>query len=144
MFKALSVFIIFIFTIALGFAAHAQTAKTAPPLDAAKYLEVSDDDHDFGNIAYGITAMYHVQLKNISSDTLALTNIVVTCGCTTPDYKSGLYPPAAAIDLTVAYDSGVEGDFKKQLSVLLQDNQKRVIVKILRFHGTSVVEKNKS
>lgn len=138
MYKFLS---IFIFAVVCCAAARAQMERHTPPLDAAKYLEVSDDNHDFGDIVYGIPVEYHVSLKNISSDTLALTNIVVSCGCTTPHYKAGAYPPGATIDLTVAYNGKSDGQFKKQLSVILQDDKAGQIVKILRFQGAGVVKK---
>lgn len=140
MYKFLS---IFIFAVVCCAAARAQMERHAPPLDAAKYVEVSDDNHDFGNIPYGVPVEYHVALKNISNDTLALTNIVVSCGCTTPHYKPGVYAPGSTIDLTVAYNGKSDGPFKKQLSVLLQDDKAGQVVKILRFQGNGVV-KNKT
>ena len=140
MYKFLS---IFIFSVLCCAAARAQMERHTPPLDATKYVEVSDDNHDFGKIPYGIPVEYHVSLKNISDDTLALTNIVVSCGCTTPHYKPGVYAPGSTIDLTVAYNGRSDGPFKKQLSVLLQDDKAGQIVKILRFQGTGVV-KNKT
>ena len=139
-----SLFII-IFTTIFGIVAgRAQAVRAQPPLDAAKYIEISDNDHDFGNITFGVPVEYHVLLKNISNDTLALTNIVVSCGCTTPDYKPGLYPPGTAIDIKVAYSSDIEGVFNKQLSVVLQDKKDGQMVKIIRFHGTGIAGKNEN
>ncbi|MDE1190735.1 MAG: DUF1573 domain-containing protein [Arachidicoccus sp.] len=119
---------------------NAQNTRPAAPLDAAKYIEVSDDNHDFGNFVFGTPLSYSVKMKNISKDTLFLTNIIVSCGCTTPHYKKGAYAPGSDIDLTIAYNGRNDGLLKKTLSVLLEDNKDGQIVKILRFQGTGIVQ----
>lgn len=123
-----------------GTLASAQQVKHKPPIDGNKYVQIDDADHDFGEIPYGQAVSYAIKMKNISADTLYLTNIIVSCGCTTPEYKKGAYAPGAAIDMTVGFNGHADGAFNKTLSVLFQDHEDQ-IVKILRFRGKGVVKR---
>lgn len=122
----------------MAMATQAQMAIPKPPVDGYKYVQIEDADHDFGNIVYGKPTTYQVVMKNISNDTLALTNVDVSCGCTTPQYKPGLYPPGAEIQMTVGYSGLTEGPFHKTMRALFQDSKVGLIVKTLRFHGTGI------
>lgn len=118
-----------------------QTVKHAPPLDGYKYIQTDDADHDFGDITYGQAVEYPVKMVNISQDTVRLTNIVVSCGCTTPAYKKGVYAPGDTIPMKVGFNGHAEGPFNKTLSVLFQAPAGQ-FVKILRFRGKGVVKTN--
>ncbi|ANI88594.1 hypothetical protein A9P82_04395 [Arachidicoccus ginsenosidimutans] len=131
------IFFLFLTTVCY-IGATAQTIKHTPPVNGYKYVHIDDADHDFGNIEYGKTVKYTVKMKNISNDTLALTNVVVSCGCTTPEYKKGSYPPGAEMDITIGFNGYEEGNFQKNLSILFQDNKVGQIVKTLHFKGTGI------
>lgn len=120
-----------------GSIASAQQVKHKPPIDGSKYIHIDDADHDFGEIPYGQPVEYPVKMKNISKDTLYLSDIIVSCGCTTPEYKKGAYPPGAEIEMKVGFNGHANGAFNKTLSVLFQDKDDQ-IVKILRFRGKGV------
>lgn len=121
-------------------AVSAQQVKHQPPIDGNKYVQIDDPDHDFGDINYGDPVTYNIVMKNISQDTLFLSNIIVSCGCTTPQYKKGAYPPGAEINMSVGFNGHADGAFNKTLSVLFQDHDDQ-IVKILRFRGKGILKK---
>lgn len=119
----------------------AQQIKHAPPIDGYKYIKIDDADHDFGDITYGQAVEYPVKMVNISKDTVRLTNIVVSCGCTTPEYTKGVYAPGDTITMKVGFNGHADGAFNKTLSILFQAPAGQ-FVKILRFRGKGIV-KNK-
>ncbi|HEY0299519.1 MAG TPA: DUF1573 domain-containing protein [Arachidicoccus sp.] len=132
--------LILIFAIVFCSNIHAQIIKHAPPVDGYKYVTIDDADHNFGDIIYGKPVSYAVKMKNISQDTLILTNIIVSCGCTTPQYKAGAYAPGSEIDLTIGFNGYDKGNFSKSMSVLFQNGKVGQIVKIVRFHGNGIVQ----
>lgn len=132
--KRTSILIIFILCIG---GINAQSAKVAPPINGYKYIQINDADHDFGNFTYGKAIGYSVKMKNISEDTLQLTNVVVSCGCTTPEYKVGNYAPDSLINMHIGFNGYTEGRLNKTLSVLFEDKGKPFVI-ILRFRGNGV------
>ena len=117
----------------------AQQVRHTPPLDGYKYIKIDDADHDFGDIPYGQAVEYPVNMVNISQDTLRLTNVVVSCGCTTPQYTKGVYPPGATIHMKVGFNGHSDGTFNKTLSILFEAPAGQ-FVKILRFKGKGIVK----
>lgn len=120
-------------------AVSAQTIKHAPPIDGFKYIKTDDVDHNFGDIPYGTPVEYPIRMVNISKDTLRLTNVVVSCGCTTPEYKKGVYAPGDTIAMKVGFNGHSDGNFNKTLSVLFQAPAGQFVT-ILRFRGKGIVK----
>lgn len=134
--------ILFFLLLCLG-RINAQSAKVTPPIDGYKYIQIDDADHDFGNFTYGKAIGYSVKMKNISKDTLQLINVIVSCGCTTPEYKVGSYAPDSMINMHIGFNGYTEGKLNKTMSVLFQDKGKSFIV-ILRFRGNGIKEESKT
>ncbi|SEA61248.1 Protein of unknown function [Arachidicoccus rhizosphaerae] len=117
----------------------AQMVKHAPPIDGFKYIKTDDTDHDFGDITYGTAVQYPIKMVNISKDSLRLTNVVVSCGCTTPEYTKGVYAPGDTIPMKVGFNGHADGNFNKTLSVLFQAPEGQFVT-ILRFRGKGIVK----
>jgi hypothetical protein len=125
-------FLLFLFFCSILYSSiHAQANKIQPPKDAKNYVEVDDDDHDFGQILYGKPVSYTVHIQNIGKDTLTLSNVQVSCGCTVPTWRRGPYAPRDTFSIQVAFNGYTEGRFNKTLTLLFNND----IVKILRFEG---------
>lgn len=107
----------------------------AAPKDASKYLEIDDDDHDFGNILFKKPVDYTVHIQNISLDTLMLANVTVSCGCTLPEWKRGPYAPRDTFSIKINFNGYADGRFNRSLTLLFQDKKNSNIVKVLRFRG---------
>jgi hypothetical protein len=112
---------------------HAQdaTANTQPAPDVAKYVEFKELDHDFGKIPQGKPAEFDLLMKNISSDSLRIDNVVAGCGCTTPKYEHGPYAPGETFKVTVGFNGNAMGTFAKIITVYFNGGMSKVI----RFHG---------
>ena len=133
------IFAILLLTFGSTVAVFAQQTKTPPPIDGYKYISIDDADHDFGEIPYGKAVEYPIKMVNISQDTVALSNIVVSCGCTTPQYTKGVYAPGYTISMKVGFNGHADGNFNKTLSVLFQCPEGQ-FVKILRFKGKGIIQ----
>lgn len=115
----------------------AQSNKATPPIDGYKYIQIDDANHNFGRFTYGKAIGYSVKMKNISQDTLQLNNVIVSCGCTTPEYTPGNYPPDSVINMHIGFNGYTEGKLNKTMSVLFEDKGKPFVV-ILRFTGEGI------
>ena len=113
--------------------AFSQT-KLPPPKDASLYVQISEEDHDFGKIEYAKPVKYTLRIKNISKDSLEFDNVMVSCGCTTPEWKPGRYAPNDTFSVNINFNSYDDGQFKKSITLLFNQN----IAKIIRFHGETV------
>lgn len=75
-------------------------------------------NHDFGEIAQGEKVEHTFRFTNTGSQPLVITNVEVTCGCTTP--KGWPRDPIASGEsgeITVAFNSA--GKFGKQTKVIM-------------------------
>ena len=80
-------------------------------------------------------------MKNISKDTLQLTNVLVSCGCTTPQYTAGNYAPDSVINMTIGFNGYTKGKLNKTMSVLFEDKGKQMVI-ILRFRGNGIKQES--
>ena len=130
---------ILLFIIGSTLSVAAQQTKLPPPIDGYKYITIDDAEHDFGEITYGNPVEYAVKMVNISKDTVDLSNVVVSCGCTTPEYTKGKYAPGDTIQMKVGFNGHADGNFNKTLSLLFQCPEGQ-FVKILRFKGKGIIK----
>lgn len=110
-------------------------AATAPtePKDISKFLEIKEDNHDFGQIPYGKPVTFDVGIKNISSDSVKIENVKVGCGCTTPKYDQGKsYAPGESFKVTLGFSGYAEGNFEKYVDIFFSNGMSTKV----KFHGT--------
>lgn len=73
--------------------------------------------HDFGDVVQGDKVEHTFRFKNTGNQDLVITNVEVTCGCTTPKgWPRDPITPGGGGELTVAFDS--EGKIGKQNKVI--------------------------
>ncbi|MBP9925309.1 MAG: DUF1573 domain-containing protein [Cyclobacteriaceae bacterium] len=73
--------------------------------------------HDFGDIVQGDKVDYTFKFTNTGNQPLVLTNVEVTCGCTTPKgWPRDPVMPGGKGELTIAFNS--VGKFGKQNKVV--------------------------
>jgi hypothetical protein len=108
---------IFLFTIALALGAtgFAQTGK-----DKGAAITWEKSTYDFGDIVQGEKVEHTFKFTNTGNQPLIITNIQVTCGCTTP--KGWPRDPIAAGgkgEVTIAFNStGKLGKQNKVVTVM--------------------------
>jgi len=136
--------IISFFTIALAaVAAHAQQApmpiadvkaadvKVAPVQAVAPVAEVltmKESEYDFGKIPQGKPVIHVFEIANKSKDSLKITNVQASCGCTTPEWdRDKTVAPGGTTKITVGYNAASEGPFTKPVTISYNGTFTKVI-----------------
>ena len=132
--KKMSLFLSSLFIAAL---IHAQAPAVnnnmlTPAADITKALAFKEENHDFGKIPYGKPVEFDVEMKNISSDSIKIDNVKVSCGCTTPKYQAGPYAPGESFKVTLGFSGYADGAFEKYVDLFFSNG----MTKQVRFHGT--------
>jgi hypothetical protein len=70
-------------------------------------------------------------MKNISNDSVTITSVPPSCGCTTPKWQPGPYAPGETFKITVGFNGNANGVFSKMITVYFKNGMSKVI----RFHG---------
>lgn len=72
---------------------------------------------DFGDMTQGDKVEHTFKFKNTGTEPLIITNVQVTCGCTTPKgWARDPIPPGQSGEITVAFNS--TGKFGKQNKIV--------------------------
>ena len=104
--------IIFIFMAILLATGMASAQKKA-------VIAADETSHDFGQIkeADGKVSATFVE-KNTGDAPLAITRVIASCGCTTPEWTKEPIAPGASGNIKITYDpKGRPGPFSKTISV---------------------------
>jgi hypothetical protein len=92
-------------------------------LGAAGYsqprIQLLTREHDFGTVKEeGGPQTYNFIVTNTGDSALVITNVVPSCGCTTPGWTKSPIPPRGQGKITATYDpAGRPGAFSKTLTV---------------------------
>lgn len=91
---------------ALAFAATAQT------------IDFTQETHDFGAIPEGDTVSYTFSFTNNGAADLILTDVAVSCGCTTPFWPKDPIAPGESNTIVAQFNTtGKEGKFNKPITI---------------------------
>src|SRR5918993_1603144 len=105
----------FLMIVVLGFAAQGfaqQPAKQAGPV-----ITFEKKSHDFGDIVQGDKVEETFKFTNTGTEPLIITNVQVTCGCTTPKgWPRDPIMPGGKAEITIAFNSA--GKMGKQNKVV--------------------------
>lgn len=97
---------------------------------------VRDTDIDLGKIERGDTAQCTYIIRNTGVDTLRITSVKPSCGCTAALLDANVIPPSGSAHLKAEFHSASKevAPFAKTITVLSNTNPK-----VLRFHGEVVL-----
>jgi hypothetical protein len=124
---------IYTFFLAIGLSA---AAYAQPTIQAAKPAETKVEDalglkqteHDFGKIPQGKPVTYVFEVKNTSKDSLKISNVQASCGCTTPEWEQNkAIAPGGSTKITVGYNAAAEGPFNKVVTITYNGAQSKQI-----------------
>ncbi|MCI0330509.1 MAG: DUF1573 domain-containing protein [candidate division Zixibacteria bacterium] len=88
----------------------------------AARLEISQKVWDFGYIPRGAKVTHNFVLKNVGNDTLKITNVRKSCGCTAAPLKKDVLFPGDTTELAVTFSSGAyQGPVSKAVYVESND-----------------------
>jgi hypothetical protein len=132
---------VFILMIILGgwsTSVSAQQDSSLTPKDIHLLAEFTNADYNMGNVPIGKGGEFNVYIKNISAkDTLMIVDVKVSCGCTTPKYRSNdPILPGKSSYITLGFNGSGGGPFTKFADIIFQSGQSKQI----KFSGIAVAE----
>lgn len=113
-------------SLAVAGAAQAQTTATAaaPAAGAAKaagpQIQFEEVKYDFGSVVQGGTVDHTFKFKNVGTAPLIISNIGVSCGCTTPEWTKEPIAPGKTGTISAHFNSA--GKMGMQNKVLTIDS----------------------
>jgi len=119
-----------------GLAAAAQTAANTASVqpDPSKValidnvLTLKQAEYDFGKIPQGKPVTHVFDVVNNGSDSLHITSVQASCGCTTPEWdREKVQAPGEKTKITVGYNAASEGLFTKQITITYNGAQTKQI-----------------
>lgn len=118
----------------------ASISASAPASDALKAdFKFEKEVNDFGTVPEGPAAAYEFKFTNTGKEPLIITNVVASCGCTTPKWSKEPVAPNKTGSILVSFDTnGRPGGFNKAVTV---SSNSKTPIKVLYIKG--VVEKKK-
>ncbi|UOG73547.1 DUF1573 domain-containing protein [Hymenobacter tibetensis] len=105
-----------------GFAAQAQTAAVKPAnaqvKPAGPQIQFDEMKYDFGTAKQGEVVKHVFKFKNVGTQPLVISNIGVSCGCTTPEWTKEPVMPGKTGSITANFNTaGKMGMQNKVLTV---------------------------
>lgn len=107
--------------IAIAFVASAfgQTTQAAKEKTSGPVISFEKNTHDFGDINQGDQVEKTFKFTNTGTEPLIITNVQVTCGCTTKSYPKEPIAPGAKGEITLGFNSaGKMGKQNKTVTVV--------------------------
>lgn len=109
-------FILFSFTLLLGFWANAQESSTAIFSDSE--ITFDESEFHFGTVKAGEKVQYIFRFTNTGDEPLLLSNARGSCGCTVPSWPKEPIEPGETGAIVVEFDSkGKSGPQTKQVTI---------------------------
>jgi hypothetical protein len=115
--------------VSISFISKAQVveASAVPPKPAPVVQEVlglPETAYDFGKIPQGKPVTHIFAVENIGKDSLSISNVQASCGCTTPEWdRNKVQAPGEKTKITVGYNAAAEGPFTKSITITYNGNQ---------------------
>lgn len=108
--------------LSISFIARSQDAvvasvqKTVPA--AEDNLGMKEQLYDFGRIPQGKPVTHVFEVENTGKDSLKISNVQASCGCTTPEWERNKVQAAGEkTKITVGYNAAAEGPFTKYITI---------------------------
>jgi hypothetical protein len=112
--------IILFFSLLAGVAIVAQPRVTGAPTadDKNPVIKFETTEHNFGNVPQGPpSATYVFKFKNTGKAPLILSEVLTSCGCTTPEWSKEPVLPGKSGEIKVGYNALSLGGFSKTITV---------------------------
>lgn len=98
----------------------AQTETPATPAvpQNPEFIQFKTSTYDFGNIKQNIPVSHVFNYKNVGDRDITINNVQASCGCTTPNWKGGIYKPGDNGEITATFNAASPGFFSKNITVM--------------------------
>ena len=118
------------FLLATSMTSFAQSSSGVATGPKATWKKLS---HDFGEITQGTPVTTEFKFTNEGSAPVVISDVKVSCGCTTPYWTKEPILPGKTGVIKAQYNAANAGNFKKSITVSLNTSEK---TKVLYITGT--------
>jgi hypothetical protein len=119
----------------------AQAAKLQVNLPATtSAIKWEKDTHDFGDLEKGKPVSHQFSFVNTSKETVLLTNVKASCGCTATNYTKTPIKPGEKGMVEATYNAAAPGAFNKTVTVTT--SEANASPKVLTIKGKVETEEN--
>ena len=104
------------------------SVNNLPIVLADETLSLKETIYDFGKIPQGKPVVHLFEVVNKGQDSLKISNVQASCGCTTPEWeRDKVQAPGQSTKITVGYNAASEGSFTKFITVTYNGTQSKQI-----------------
>lgn len=123
--KTIKLAIVALFISAASFAQSPEVKAATPVLtkQTPSLLKWDTDLHDFGTLNQGKPATYEFTFTNTSKETVLITNVRPSCGCTAANYTKTPIKPGEKGMVAATYNAASPGNFAKSITVTTSDSE---------------------
>ena len=101
-------------------------------------IKFSKMEHDFGNIPQGTPVTTEFEVTNTGKAPLIISNVNVTCGCTTPFFTKDPIMPGKKGLIKATFNAAAAGAFTKGITVVTNVPDKAGVPLIIKGTVTAV------
>ena len=107
------------------------TAKAQVGKDSSGVLTLPETEFDFGKIPQGKPVTHVFPVINNGNDSLRITNVQASCGCTTPEWeKNKVQAPGEKTNITVGFNAASPNAFTKVITITYNEGlTKQITIK---------------
>lgn len=114
--------ILFSMMICLSIVVFSYNISTAKDDPEGPRMQFEKTKYDFGTVKKGTEAKHTFKFKNVGTDTLKISQVKTSCGCTAAWESSRIIPPEDEGQIEVRFDTaGRSGRFLKTVYVFSND-----------------------
>jgi hypothetical protein len=103
--------------------APAKTATPPTPKKPASAVAWKETTHDFGEIKKGVPVTHDFTFVNTTNETILITNVKASCGCTATNYTKTPIKPGETGFVSAKYNAASTGNFSKTVTVTFNENE---------------------
>ncbi len=106
----------------------ANNSATKPVAVSEDMLGMKETSYDFGKIPQGKPVTHVFDVVNNGKDSLKISNVQASCGCTTPEWERNKIQAAGEkTNINVGYNAAAEGPFTKSITITYNGTQTKQI-----------------
>ncbi len=113
----------------------AKPSQTATPKQSA--IKWDEEIHDFGDIEKGKPVTYEFTFTNTTKETILITTVKPTCGCTAANYTKTPIKPGEKGLVAATFNAASPGGFHKSITILTKEGDSDTL-KTVSFKGKVV------
>lgn len=117
--KTIKFTILALFISAVSFAQAPATTKAPASVAQTKPSSIkwTKETHEFGEIEKGKPVSHEFTFTNTTNETILITNVKPSCGCTAANYTKTPIKPGEKGSVTATYNAASPGNFHKTITV---------------------------